>query len=544
VAPRPLGLSGLHYIGCVLARTDLAERAPAPLPPWRAYAGASAVCVAAALGVAPLDHLIDTASVVLVFMLAVVLSAARFGRGPALLAAGLSVVLLNLFFVPPRYSLAVADERFFFTFAVMLVVGLVVGQLTAGLRAQAQAAGEREQRMRSLYEVSRELGAALTVEQVAVAVARFAAQQLDAQATLWVIDRQDVLRPVGARPAPQADALAQRALHAGHPIGRGTAERPELPFVLLPLRATMAVRGVLLIQRRAAGEVAGERSSGASGDASADQQRLQLTCATLLAGALERIHYIEVAQASAVEVQGERLRNTLLAALSHDLRTPLASLVGLAESLRLTPPALARPHAEIADAIAASARRMSAMANNLLDMARLQSGAVRLDLQWQPLEEVVGTALAATAAALGRHRVQVALPGDLPWVRIDAVLMERVLVNLLENAAKFTPAGTLIEIGGDATPETVALQVRDQGPGLPAGREEDLFKKFERGEREGTTSGVGLGLALCRAIVIAHGGTIHAEPGQAGGARFVIRLPRGRPPAVPAAGEWQPAQAE
>lgn len=526
------GLWSLHYSARVVAHPDPAESAPPQLPPWLAYAGAIAVCVAAALCVAPLDHLLDTASLVLVFMLAVVLSAARFGRGPALLAAGLSVVLLNLFFVPPRYSLAVADERFFFTFAVMLVVGLVVGQLTAGLRAQAQAAGEREQRMRSLYEVSRELGAALTVEQVADAVARFAGAQLDAQAGLWVLDRQDALRPVGSHPTPQTEALARQALHAGQAIGRGTGDLPELPFVLLPLRATMAVRGVLLVQRHGAGAV------------SDDQQRLQMTCATLLAGALERIHYIEVAQASAVEVQGERLRNTLLAALSHDLRTPLASLVGLAESMRLTQPALTLQQSEIADAIAVSARRMSAMANNLLDMARLQSGAVRLDLQWQPLEEVVGTALAATTTALARHRVAVALPDDLPWVRIDAVLMERVLVNLLENAAKFTPAGTLIEIRGAAAADTVELRVQDQGPGLPAGREEDLFKKFERGEREGTTSGVGLGLALCRAIVMAHGGVVHAEPGMAGGACFVIRLPRGRPPAVPTANEWQEAHSE
>jgi len=257
------------------------------------------------------------------------------------------------------------------------------------------------------------------------------------------------------------------------------------------------------------------------------------TCATLLAGALERIHYIEVAQATVLEVEGERLRNTLLAALSHDLRTPLSSLVGLAESLRLTRPALAGQQAEIADAIAASARRMSALANNLLDMARLQSGSVKLDLQWQPLEEVVGAALAAMSPRLPSHRLVVALPEDLPWVRIDAVLMERVLVNLLENALKYTPAGSVVEIGGAAEAETVALFVQDNGPGLPAGPAEDLFKKFERGDREGSTPGVGLGLALCRAIVQAHGGRIDAESRRGHGARFVVRLPRGTPPAGP-----------
>jgi two-component system sensor histidine kinase KdpD len=223
------------------------------------------------------------------------------------------------------------------------------------------------------------------------------------------------------------------------------------------------------------------------------------------------------------------------------LRTPLASLVGLADSMQLTRPALTPEQAEIAGAIAASARRLSAMANNLLDMARLQAGAVQLDLQWQPLEEVVGAALAVTASTLVRHRVVVQLPGDLPWVRFDAALMERVLVNLLENAAKYTPEDSLIEIHATAQGDTVDLVVQDHGPGLPAGREEDLFKKFERGAREGSTPGVGLGLALCRAIVTAHAGTIHAEAGTGYGARFVMQFPCGRPPAVPAGDPWQEA---
>ncbi|MDP3611486.1 MAG: DUF4118 domain-containing protein, partial [Rubrivivax sp.] len=364
------------------------------------------------------------ASLVLVFMLAVVLSAARFGRGPALLAAGLSVLLLNLIFVPPRFSLAVADERFFFTFAVMLLVGLVVGQLTAGLKAQAMAARVREQRVRSLYDISRELGGALAPEQVAEAVQRFAQAQLKSQATLWVLERDDSLRVLGAAPTTEMTALAQATVKHAQEAGRGADNGAGLPVLLLPLRATMAVRGALAVQRST------------HQDWSADERQLLGTCAALLAGALERIHYIDVAQATALEFEGERLRNALLSAISHDLRTPLASLVGLAESLRLTRPAPSAQQAEIADAMASSARRMSALANNLLDMARLQSGAVRLDLQWQPLEEGVGSALAATAQLLARHRVQVTLPDELPWVRLDAVLMERVLVNLLENAVK------------------------------------------------------------------------------------------------------------
>ena len=178
---------------------------------------------------------------------------------------------------------------------------------------------------------------------------------------------------------------------------------------------------------------------------------------------------------------------------------------------------------------------MSALVNNLLDVARLEAGAVQLNKAWQPLEEVVGSALAACAPAIAAHRIEVTLPGDLPLLQIDAVLMERVLVNLLENAAKYTPAGTTLGISAQPQSDAVALTITDEGPGLPKGREELLFEKFERGARESATPGVGLGLAICRAIVQAHGGsirgdTIHNAQGKPAGARFTLLLPRGTPP--------------
>jgi two-component system, OmpR family, sensor histidine kinase KdpD len=533
---RPIGL---HYSGCVTARVDAPPASP-PGPPvpaggarWRAYAGAIGLCAAAAALAWPLARALDSASLVLIFLLAVVLAAARFGRGPALLAAGLSVLLFNLLFVAPRFSLAVADQRFVFTFGVMLAVGLLVGQLTAGLRAQARAAAEREQRVRSLYEISRELGGAIAPEQVAEAMQRFAAAQRLGTAWLWTRDRSDRMVAVGDAPDADLTAMARRAVDTGRPAG-GTGDdgsaQASAPVLVLPLRATMAVRGALAL-RRAPGPPWSE-----------DERRLLDTCATLLAGTLERLHYIDVARASAVEIEGERLRNSLLSAISHDLRTPLASLVGLADSLRLTRPPPSAQQAEIAGAMAASARRMSALANNLLDMARLESGAVRLNLQWQPLEEVVGTALAATADLLARRPVRVALADDLPLVRLDAVLMERVLVNLLENAAKYTPEGAPVDIDAARVGGEVELAVRDHGPGVPAGREADLFRKFERGRRESATPGVGLGLALCRAIVEAHGGRMQAENAAGGGARFVVRLPLGEPPPLPA-GDGQAPEA-
>jgi two-component system sensor histidine kinase KdpD len=251
---------------------------------------------------------------------------------------------------------------------------------------------------------------------------------------------------------------------------------------------------------------------------------------------LERVHYIEVAQNALVNMESERLRNSLLAALSHDLRTPLTSLVGLSESLAGSRPALGAAQLDLAGALHDEALRMSALVSNLLDMARIQSGEVKFNLQWQPLEEVVGSALRASASQLKQHGVSTRLPAELPLLRYDAVLIERVLCNLLENAAKYTPPGSRIEIAAALHGQSMQVMVCDDGPGLPHGREEAIFEKFTRGERESAKPGVGLGLAICRAIIEAHGGAIKGLAPTAsplGGAAFVFTLPLGMPPAMP-----------
>jgi two-component system sensor histidine kinase KdpD len=269
-----------------------------------------------------------------------------------------------------------------------------------------------------------------------------------------------------------------------------------------------------------------------------EQWRLLDTFARLIAISLERVHYVDVAQATTVQMESERLRNSLLSAISHDLRTPLSALVGLADSLPMTRPPPTAQQAEIAASIREEALRMNSLVNNLLDMARLQSGAVKLNRQWQPLEEVVGSALTSVRSTLAGRQVSVNLPDDLPLLEFDAVLIERVLSNLLENAAKYTPSGSWIAIGAALEArDHVEIWVEDNGPGLPAGKETEIFKKFERGQRESATPGVGLGLAICRAIVEAHGGAIRAENRREGGARFVFSLPCGNPPVVDTVGE-------
>ncbi len=512
----------LLQVGTLPSRDAATDRKAPRTALWPGYIAAALACCLAAVIATPLANVLELTNIVMLFLLVVVGVALRFGRGPAVVAAILGVAFFDLFFVPPRFTFAVSDAQYLVTFAVMLVVALVVGQLTAGLKVQAQAATEREHRVRSLYDMARDLSAALLPEQVAEIGTRFITGEFSAGSTLVVSDDDNRLQVLPGGTAAVDMAVAQWAFERGEPAGRGTDTLHSSPALVLPLKAPMRIRGVLVVAMPQ-GQVPG-----------VEPRRLLQTCASLLAISLERIHYIDVAKKSTVQIESERLRNSLLSAISHDLRTPLASLVGLAESLAMVQPPLPAQQ-ELTGAIQQSAQRMSALVNNLLDMARLEAGAVQLNKAWQPLEEVVGSALAASAPAMGAHRVDVHLPDDLPLLQIDAVLMERVLVNLLENAAKYTPARTAIHIGAQAQSDAVALTITDEGPGLPKGREELLFEKFERGARESATPGVGLGLAICRAIVQAHGGSIRGDTilnaqGQATGARFTLLLPRGIPP--------------
>ena len=483
-----------------------------------------AACLATTLLATALLPYFDLANIVMLFLLTVVLVAVRFGRGPAVVAAFVSVGAFDFFCVPPRFSFAVTDAQYVLTFVIMLAVALIIGQMTAGLRYQARISAHREERARALYEFARDLSSLLQTEQVIDTATEFIARTFRAQVALFIPDEQDRLQLHGSRDVQAAvdPGAAQWAFDKGQPAGSGTDTLAGSAFLYLPLHAPMRTRGVLAIRPQSRRLLLVP-----------EQQRQLDTFAALAAIALERVHYVEVAQQALLRMESERLRNSLLAALSHDLRTPLAALIGLAESLTLTKPALSGPQLESAQAIADEAHRMSALVNNLLDMARIQSGEVKLRREWQPFEEVVGSALKAASLPLAHHRVQTDLDHALPLVEFDAALIERVLYNLLENAGKYTPDGTLIRLEAAVSGDNLRVTISDNGPGLPKGQEESIFEKFTRGARESTTPGVGLGLAISRAIVEAHGGRIWAENNPGGGARFCFTLPLGTPPATP-----------
>jgi two-component system sensor histidine kinase KdpD len=466
---------------------------------------------------------LDAANIVMLFLLAVLGVAMRYGRGPAALASVLNVAAFDFFFVPPRLSFTVSDAQYLLTFGVMLAVGLIVGQLTAGLRFQARIATHRERRSHALFEVARDLSSVLATEQVVAAAGDAVAREFRARARLFVLELDDrlTLAGVDGDSAGLDLGTARWAFDHAQAAGLGTDTLPGSAWLYLPLKAPMRTRGVLALCPEEPRLLL------------VPEQRRQLeTFAALTAIALERVHYVEVAQQATVQIESERLRNSLLSALSHDLRTPLAGLVGLAGSLRLTRPALSDEQDEIAQSLQTEAMRLSTQVNNLLDMARIESGEVRLRREWHSIEEIVGSAVRAMARVIAPRQVSTELAPDLPLVECDAVLIERVFVNLLENAAKYTPPSARVKIAARVDGDALRVTVADDGPGIRPGQEAAIFEKFTRGARESAVAGVGLGLAICKAIVEAHGGTIAAANGADGGAVFSFRLPLGTAPTV------------
>ncbi|MGR4870546.1 DUF4118 domain-containing protein [Variovorax sp. LARHSF232] len=506
-----------------LGSTDEAD-ADRPRAHWPGYALAVAASVLLTLLALPLAHVLEGANIVMLYLLGVVGVALRFGRGPAAFAAMLNVAAFDFFFVDPRLSFSVSDWQYLLTFAVMSAVGLLIGQLTAGLRFAAGVSASRERRAQSLFELTRELSAALQTEQVVAIGASAVQRHFGGPAVVLATDEGDRLVMPASPPAGFDASVADWAFRHGQPAGLATATLSAQSWHYVPLKAPMRVRGVLALQpARARWLLIPEQ-----------MQQLE-TQARQIAIALERVHYVDVAQRAVVEIESERLRNALLGAISHDVRTPLTALIALAESLRDLPEGR---EAQAARAIVAQAHELNALVGNLLDMARLESGvaggAVKLRREWQSVEETVGAAIRSARTALGGLAVQTRLPPDLPLVEFDAVLIERVLVNLLENASKY--GAPPIVISARVTGSALLLAVRDHGPGLPArlkGREHTLFDKFTRGQAESATPGVGLGLAICKAVVGAHGGEIEAANAgddNGGGAEFTVTLPRRPPP--------------
>ena len=456
----------------------------------RGYLQPLAAVALATLASELVGEFVDLPDVVMLYVLGILLVAMRSGRGPSLLASALSVAAFDFFFVPPIYTFTVRDHRHLIMFATLFVVGVVVSSLTTRLRGREAAAAAREHRTTALYTLVRDLGGRLDAAEVAAIAGRRIGEVLGTSARV----------ELGG--------------------GAGGGPSGELP---LPLEGARGALGVVVLS--------GERARSLDPDTREFVDALVRQCAL----AIERAQLASEAQEAALRARTEELRSSLLSAVSHDLRTPLACITGAATTLLDSrAPESAAARRELLESIAHEADRMARMVANLLDMVRLEAGGLEPRRAWVPLEEVVGAALVRLERTLEGHPGRVALPADLPLVAIDPVLFEHVLGNLVENACKYTPEGSAIDVEASADSEQIAIDVLDRGPGIPSGHGERVFEKFQRGHHPGV-GGAGLGLAICRGIVRAHGGELGVSARPGGGARFQIRLPRpdGEPAALP-----------
>jgi two-component system sensor histidine kinase KdpD len=484
------------------------------------YWAALAVSAAATAVAAIMYPYFSLANIVMVYLLGATIAALRLGRGPASLAAVANIIAFDFFFVPPRYSFAVANFEYVVTFVVMLAVTLIIANLVASVRAQTRVAGARERRTSSLYAMSRELAATRSLEDLARVAVKHIADTFASRAIVLVPDARDRLqRP---KSAPEEGSLltadlsvAQWVYEHSAPAGLGTDTLPAAAAQYLPLKGSRKTLGVLAVEPTQKRRLL-----------LPEQRHLIETFAGQIALALERAGLQEEAESSRVAAETESLRNTLLASISHDLRTPLSVITGASSALN--DPSMvfdAEARRDLTAQIENKAKQMSETISNVLDLMRLESGHVSLRLEWFPLEDLVNATLDRMGTRLAGYTVSTDMQPDLPQVHVDGALVLQVFTNLLENVVKHTRSGAHVTIRAVHDDAFVSIDVEDDGPGLPAGDPERLFAKFHRGRDESNAGGAGLGLSICRAIVSAHGGQISAARLPHGGARFSFTLP-------------------
>jgi two-component system sensor histidine kinase KdpD len=466
----------------------------------------------------------ELSNLVMIYLLGVTVAGLRLGRGPSAVTAVLNVAAFDFFFVPPRFTFAVSDVQYLVTFAAMLTIALVIATLTANVRQQTRVAGARERRTALLYAMSRELAATRGITNMARVAVSHVAEVFQCDAVVLLPDAKGKLRYPRDPPLEtsfvRADlAVAQWVADHGKRAGMGSDTLPAAKGVYVPLGGERQTVGVLAVLPTNARRVL-----------LPEQSHLLETFAGQIALALERAGLAEIAEASTLAAERETLRNTLLASISHDLRTPLSVIAGAASTLAQTGPKFDEPtRISLAHSIEVKAREMTDLVSNVLDLMRFESGQIALRRDWQTLDDLVGAALESLGDKVEGHSVDQRFSPDLPPVYVDATLIVQVFVNLFDNAAKYTPVGTRVTVSAIVDGDFVRVTVDDEGPGFPPGDPARLFEKFQRGSGEGNVTGVGLGLAIVRAIVRAHGGEIEAKRREPGGARFEFTLPATEP---------------
>ena len=409
----------------------------------------------------------------------------------------------------------------------MLTVGMVISNLMANVRSQAKVAAHRERRATVLYAMSKDLASSRNEDEIVRTAVRHLHSEFGSRNVILFPDPNGLIvypkDPSMRESLHAADlSVAQWVLDNNEIAGQGTHTLAGAEATYFPLSNGEAVVGVLVLLPVNLRRIF-----------LPEQQKLLDTFLQQIAQAITRVRLAEQAKKTQLDMEAERLRNSLLSSISHDLRTPLATIVGSASTLVEEDNALkAEDKLELNRAIYDEAQRMSTLVNNILDMARLDAGAVELNKQWYPLDEIIGVVLTRLQKRLEGRPVTVKLPPGTPMIYVDTVMIEQVLINLLENVLRYTPEKSPVEITAEASSFAVEISVADQGPGIPKGFESQLFEKFYRVRHEAAQSGVGLGLAICRAIIEAHGGSIQAQNRPTGGAVFSFMIPLDHAPPV------------
>ncbi|MDX2074731.1 MAG: sensor histidine kinase KdpD [Alphaproteobacteria bacterium] len=490
--------------------------------PWQYYLSAPFIVAATTLIMMPLRSHVPAVNLVMLYLIGVVAVALRFGRAPSIVATILAALCFNFFFIMPWHSFKSSEIEHVVTFLVLLATGVIIGSQTARLRLQAILARRREKNTATLYAMTRELTASRGKVSLAQIAATHVAEVMDSDVFIWLPDDKGGLQTVVTEtesddehidPVREESVANWAFTHKQH-AGFGTDTLPSAKALYIPLIASDMVVGVL-----------GVRPHDEQSEAySTDSLDTLDTLAFITASALERATAADLVEKTMLEAESEKLRNILLSSVSHDLRTPLAVITGAASTLLLESAKISEEYRkELLRSIHEEGARLARMVTNLLDVSSLKSGSVKLNKELYFIEELIGSALMRVEGKLEKHQLTTTIDHGLPLVRMDGLLIEQVLINLLENVADYTPAGTEVTISAHVEKPDLHVVITDNGPGIPKGEEEKIFDKFynaTRAENKG-----GLGLAICRGIIKAHDGKIWAQNAPEGGAMFTFTLP-------------------
>jgi two-component system sensor histidine kinase KdpD len=494
-----------------------------PHRPWNRYLQSLGLVVSATLLSELVGPFIAPTNMVMLYLLAVVIAALRLGRGPAIAASVLGVLAFDFFFVPPRLTFAVSDYEYVITFAGLLIVGLVISTLASQTREQAEAARRRETQTATLYALSQDLAVAVGLEDIMQAVITHMGQTFDREVAVFL--------PAGERLVARASspgfaldedkyAVATWAFRHGQSAGRGTDTLSAADSRYVPLKTARGVVGVVALKLPRSGL-----------HSTPEQRRIMEAFASQTALAIERAHLAETARQAQLLQETEKLQTALFNSISHDLRTPLASITGSLSSV-LEDSLDSATQRELLKTAHEEAQRLNRLVGHLLDMSRLEAGALKISRQPCDVQDVIGAALQQLNGLLANRPIEINVPADLPLVPLDFVLLVQALVNVLENAAKYSPPTSPLDIGAQVVDGELAIQIADRGRGIPSGDLTRIFTKFYRVQhsaqaagRGGFPPGTGLGLSISSGIVDAHGGRIWAENRFGGGTKVTLTLP-------------------